>query len=191
MAACTMFIGIFFLAMPLAIIGGSFQESWYKLDARARQLEEEHRRSEAGEDLVDEEADEDDDYFQDELEGVAHLKGATTTLKILAARASRNDPKSASVGRGGKYDDVARLVAEAAELLQEMASISEQSIIVKVQEAAANAAAKAAENSTQRVTNPMAEMDHPSSPFADDEMDNPMNAESDGDDVGSPDVEGE
>jgi len=173
-AACTMFIGIFFLAMPLAIIGGSFQQSWYKLDARAHQLEEEARRAE--DDAAEEQAlpeEEDDEYYQDELEAVAHLQGATQTLTQLMRRASRREPSTPTAGRGGKYDEVSRTVEQAAGLLQAMAQASEDDIIQKVQDALAEKAAeKAAAEKKAAAAADAAETGATTGPFL-----NPMAAE--------------
>ena len=46
-AAVAMFVGIFFLAMPLAIIGGSFADAWARMDARAEEIFAERRKKEA------------------------------------------------------------------------------------------------------------------------------------------------
>eukprot|EP01052_Picozoa_sp_SAG31_P032357 SAG31_NODE_3541_length_4143_cov_2.731949_1_plen_213_part_00 len=43
-AAVAMFVGIFFLAMPLAIIGGSFADAWERMDARADEILEAKRK---------------------------------------------------------------------------------------------------------------------------------------------------
>ena len=49
LAAVTMFVGIFFLAMPLSIIGGSFALAWERMDARAEELEMEKEKARAAE----------------------------------------------------------------------------------------------------------------------------------------------
>ena len=43
-AALTMFIGIFFLSMPISIVGDSFTRSWNRYTARRDQLEAEAER---------------------------------------------------------------------------------------------------------------------------------------------------
>lgn len=48
-ATATMVIGIFFLAMPLAITGAAFVDAWKKLDERAKLIEEEVARRKNGE----------------------------------------------------------------------------------------------------------------------------------------------
>ena len=114
-----------------------------QLDARAHQLEEEARRAE--DDAAEEQAlpeEEDDEYYQDELEAVAHLQGATQTLTQLMRRASRREPSTPTAGREGKYDEVSRIVEQAAGLLQAMAQASEDDIIQKVQDALAEKAAE-------------------------------------------------
>eukprot|EP01043_Picozoa_sp_COSAG02_P054608 COSAG02_NODE_6209_length_3724_cov_44.732690_3_plen_479_part_00 len=130
LAAITMFIGIFFLAMPLAIVGGSFQDAWLKLDARAHQLEEEARQAEQGNLEVGsplKKEEEDDEFYQDELQAVAHLAGATKTIAALVGR-------SRGVGgREGMYDEVQSLVDRSKELVQEMAKATEDAIIETVQ----------------------------------------------------------
>jgi hypothetical protein len=152
LGALTMFVGIFFLAMPLAIVGGSFQDAWYKLDARAHQLEEEARKRqqaesgalEAGSALTKEA--EDDEFYQDELQAMAHLAGAAKTIAGMVERASTVER------RRGAYDEVQSLVARAKELVQEMAKTTEDTIIQKVQEQQEQ---PQGDKSSTRIVNPM------------------------------------
>ena len=83
-AAVTMVIGIFFLAMPLAITGASFVNAWDKLEARARIIEEEDQQRAKGEEVNAEAVEEeDDDSFQNLLQCKANLSSAITSIQAL------------------------------------------------------------------------------------------------------------
>ena len=79
-----MVIGIFFLAMPLAITGASFVNAWDKLEARARIIEEEDQQRAKGEEVKAEAVEEeDDDSFQNLLQCKANLSSAITSIQAL------------------------------------------------------------------------------------------------------------
>lgn len=112
-ASFAMFIGIFFLAMPLAIIGGSFADSWARMDARAEEIFAERRRMAAE---IKVSHDNPMTFMDDEEEG--------TGTQLMANRGGESaEPDLPTVAHGHRLSVMAHLL-RAQSCLEEAESVS-------------------------------------------------------------------
>jgi hypothetical protein len=158
MAAITMFVGIFFLAMPLAIIGGSFNEAWDRMDARAEIIiaekalqkkvaQDEKLKTNPMMDVKDQELlDEEDEEEEDYAFNSPTMMRLTVLGHIVAAQETLAELSQASPHPSGLFG----------KLTKELVTIHDE---LALETASPRKKAKKEVTTEKRFTNPMADSD--------------------------------